>query len=262
MKMSKGSSEAKSRTKRYKGALHIHSNLSRDGTLSIAELAQWYSSKGYQFLALTEHAEDMDRGKIETLVTDCARYSSENFCLIPGLEFACTPRLHIPAIGVVELIVEKEPVLVVEKIHENNGFAVLAHPRRLGWECPSDILKVVDAAEIWNVTSDGKFLPAPQALDAYRKMSEVNPKLLAITAHDFHRKEGYYDLALHVDLHSLGREAILEALKKGNYSICSRFFKMDAHGELLKPGKATLVFMSSRLRALRTARATIMQWLS
>ena len=44
---------------RAKGALHIHSQLSHDGTLTIAELASWYRGKGYQFLAMGEHAEDL-----------------------------------------------------------------------------------------------------------------------------------------------------------------------------------------------------------
>jgi len=53
---------------RVKGALHIHSQLSHDGTMTIAELASWYRGKGYQFLAMGEHAEDLNEAKVQMLV--------------------------------------------------------------------------------------------------------------------------------------------------------------------------------------------------
>ena len=53
---------------RAKGALHIHSQLSHDGALTIAELASWYRGKGYQFLAMGEHAEDLNDAKVQTLI--------------------------------------------------------------------------------------------------------------------------------------------------------------------------------------------------
>jgi predicted metal-dependent phosphoesterase TrpH len=40
---------------RVRGALHVHSKLSHDGTLTISDLVQLYRRNGYQFLALGDH---------------------------------------------------------------------------------------------------------------------------------------------------------------------------------------------------------------
>src|ERR1700736_3831333 len=80
---------------RTKGALHIHSKLSRDGTMTIAELASWYKQNGYGFIAMGEHAEDLDEAKVEALRQQSLQHSNDEFCVVPGIEFAVTKTLHI-----------------------------------------------------------------------------------------------------------------------------------------------------------------------
>src|ERR1700722_18160063 len=77
---------ARRRPVRVKGALHIHSQLSHDGTMTIAELASWYRGKGYQFLAMGEHAEDLNEAKVQMLVDQSNQHSNEAFRVIPGIE--------------------------------------------------------------------------------------------------------------------------------------------------------------------------------
>jgi PHP domain len=245
-----------------RGALHMHSTLSRDGTLTIAELTEWYVQKGYQFIAITEHAEDMNESKVLTLREDGLRNSSSACCVISGLEFACTGNTHIPGIGVTDLIPERDPVHVVEEIHKRAGFAILAHPKKMKWVCPPEVIRVVDAVEIWNVGSDGKFLPAARALRTYRDMQTINPKLLAIAAHDFHRKGGFYDVALEMQVPALTRESIISNLHQGLYTIKSRFFQSDSHAEVIRPRETSLAFLSRQLSALRKVRSILMPWSS
>src|SRR5579864_9254892 len=126
------------RSMRIRGALHVHSHLSHDGTLSIAELAEWYRARRYRFMALAEHAQDIDEAKLERLVDESRRHSSPEFCVIPGLEFACRGGLHIAGLGVTALVKEFDPAAVIDTIHEHHGCAVLAHPRRNGWNCPPE----------------------------------------------------------------------------------------------------------------------------
>ena len=240
----------------------MHSTLSRDGTLTIAELVQWYICKGYQFIAITEHAEDMNESKVEILRQESLRNSSSACLVIAGLEFACPGNTHIPGIGITELISERDPVRVVEEIHKRDGFAILAHPKKMKWECPPEITRVVDAVEIWNVGNDGKFLPAALALRTYRKMLAVNSKILAIAAHDFHRKEGFYDVALEMEVPVLSKDYIICNLRQGLYTIKSRFFKSDSHAEFTRPKESSLVFLSRQLSALRKARSILMPWSS
>lgn len=170
-----------------RGALHVHSKLSHDGTLTIRELVQLYRRKGYQFVAMGEHAEDLDEAKVKQLREESAESSNQTFCVIPGIEFAGNQGMHIVGVGAASLIREMDPLGVIRGIHAQNGLAVLAHPKRIGWTCAPDILQAVNAAEIWNVGYDGKYLPSPKALSSFVQMQKINPKLLAVASHDFHR---------------------------------------------------------------------------
>lgn len=241
---------------RIRGALHVHSTLSRDGTLTIAELARYFKKKGYHFLAMGEHAEDLDEAKVQALREQSAANSDDTFCVIPGIEFAVTRQIHIVGIGVVELIPLADPVFVAGEMRKKRGMSILAHPKRLGWTCPPELLLALDAAEIWNVGYDGKYLPSAKALPAFAHMREVNPKLLAIASHDFHRTASFYDVAIEMDAPALVPDAILQGLKRGDYRVRSAFFNCDQHGHVSTAGAALVRLVSGRLEKIRRARST------
>jgi hypothetical protein len=234
--------------------LHVHSTLSRDGTMSVAELAAWYRGKAYHFVAMGEHAEDMTEAKTRALVEECAAHSTPQLLMIPGIEFACNSHIHILGIGVEQLIKSDDHLEVIRAIHAQDGFAVLAHPRRCQWSCPDEILRAVDAAEIWNVGYDGKFLPSGAAPEGIRRFREVNPKLLAVASHDFHKKESFYDVAVEVDVAELTRREVLARLRVGAFSIVSRFFAADPQARVSRPGESSLRFLSGQLGTLRKVR--------
>ena len=245
---------------RIRGALHIHSKLSRDGTMTIVELAQWYRRNGYQFLAMGEHAEDLDKANVQALREQSIENSNDTFCVIPGIEFAGNNDIHIVGIGVVSLIRAKDPAAIVEEIHEQGGLAILAHPKRIGWECPGEVLLAVDAAEIWNVGYDGKYLPSVKALSGFRRMQQINPKLLAVASHDFHRTTSFYDVAIEMDVASLSPEAILRRLRQGRYGIRSRFFQCDPEARMSRAKAASLRLLSQQLSNIRKARTVLLRW--
>lgn len=247
---------------RARGALHIHSKLSRDGTMTIAQLAYWYKRRGYQFLAMGEHAEDLDPTKVQALLNQSSESSNHEFCVIPGIEFASNNDLHILGIGVVRLISERNPQSVVDQIHQQGGLAILAHPKRIGWVCPTEVLIGVDAAEIWNVGYDGKYLPSAKALGGFATMQQINPKLLAVASHDFHRTPSFYDVAIEMDVASLSRDAILHNLQRGSYRIRSRFFSCDPGARMSGMKTAALRLFSEQLCKIRKARSALSRWSS
>jgi hypothetical protein len=256
------SASAPRRAVRIKGALHIHSTLSRDGTMTIAELVQWYRQNGYQFLAMGEHAEDLDEAKVQALREQSIENSNDEFCVIPGIEFAANNDIHILGIGVVGLIRKNDPVAVVEEIHEQGGLAILAHPKRIRWECPTDVLLAVDAAEIWNVRYDGKYLPPPEALSGFRKTQQINPRLLAVASQDFHQTASFYNVAVEMDGQSLTPEGILRNLRQGRYAIRSRFFRADSGARLSRMEALYLRLLSPQLNNMRKARSFFLPWSS
>lgn len=241
---------------RIRGALHVHSTLSRDGTMTIAELARYYKGKGYQFLAMGEHAEDLDEAKVQALRDQSIQNSDDQFCVIPGIEFAVTRQIHIVGIGIVNLIHLENPMYVAGQIGEQGGISILAHPKRLGWDCPPEVLLAMDAAEIWNVGYDGKYLPSAKALPAFERMRQINPRLLAIASHDFHRTASFYDVGVEMDAASLSPDPILQNLKCGAYRVCSAFFNCDPHGHASAAGAALVRHVSGTLEQMRRVRSS------
>ncbi|HVB34924.1 MAG TPA: hypothetical protein VNJ52_11210 [Patescibacteria group bacterium] len=247
---------------RVKGAVHIHSALSGDGTMTIAEIAQFYRQRNYHFIALTDHAEDLDADAVEILKRDSRDNSDSHFCIIPGLEFSAHAQLHILGLGVTELLPQDNRLAVIDQIHSRGGLAILAHPRRLGWNCPAGILRAIDGVEIWNVGYDGKFLPSARALGGFAEMRQVNPRLLAVAGHDFHRRESFYDVGLEMDVAKLSAEAILEILRGGHYRIRSRFFQTVPDARISPAKAAYLRMIGGQLRNLRRARSFGLGWFS
>lgn len=243
-----------------RGALHVHSTLSHDGSLTVTELAQFYAKRRFQFVAIGEHSQDMDPAKVEALVEESAAASTLNFLVVPGIEYTCdVPGMHIFGLGAVALPSDTRPMTTVRVIHECGGFAVLAHPRRIGWQCPAELLNELDGVEVWNVGYDGKYLPSVHAPMAFRRMKQANPRLLAVAAHDLHRGPEFYDVALEMEVEVLTRDAILSALRAGAYRISSRFFRVGPRFEISWIETALLRLASAQLGYLRQARAA-MRW--
>jgi predicted metal-dependent phosphoesterase TrpH len=245
---------------RAKGALHVHSTLSRDGTMTIPNLARFYREKGYDFIAMGEHSEDLDTEKIQILQEQCASNSDNAFCVIPGLEFTCRGGFHIFGMGAVGLTRDVDPLAVVAEIHALNGLAILAHPSKYRWDCLRELLCAVDAAEIWNVQYDGKYLPSFRAPRAFERMQRANPLLLAIAGHDFHGSAGFYDVSIEMEVETLRPGGIFERIRQGSYLIKSRFFRAEPHPRFSWASAAGLTLMSGQLAILRWARDLLVRW--
>lgn len=247
---------------RLKGALHVHSTLSHDGTLTIEELAEWYVRRGYQFIAIGEHSQDMSEEKVEILKNQSAQHSGNGFCIIPGIEYTCKGGIHIFGLGALGLTREMDPVRVAEEIRAQGGLAILAHPYRCNWTCAPELLKVLHAVEIWNVGYDGKYLPSFRALGAFRRMRLVNRELLAIAGQDFHRKPAFYDVAIQTEAEHLAPETIRSSLLRGDYVIKSRFFQTTGRADFSSLKSACLCAVSWQLGNLRKGRDLFRRWLA
>lgn len=238
----------------------MHSTFSHDGTLTLAGLADWYRRKNYQFIALTEHAEDLDQEASRALLEECLELSSARFCVIPGVEFSCSDA-HVLGIGVVTSAGRADALEAAETIHRQGGIAVLAHPKRFGWSCPDEILRAVDAVEIWNVGYDGKYLPQARATGSYTAMKRIHSSLLAMAGHDLHQIGSFYDVALEMNVGTLSVGAVLSNLRHGHYTIRSRFFRAGSRGEISASRATLLRLLSGQLGTIRRARSLVLELL-
>jgi hypothetical protein len=224
--MTKVSKAPKTRKKILKGALHIHSSISHDGTMSMAELSLFFRERKFDFILITEHSESISDGVTNELIDECDRCSSSGFLIIPGLEFGCRDELHILGLGVSRISESDDPLEVVRHIRQQGGVAVLAHPTKKEYSLDGAWIGELDGVEIWNSAYDGKFLPQAKSIRTFKELAQKNPHLKPFAGMDLHQEKNYYDVTLKINRNGLNRNQILKDLKEGNFTLESTFFKM------------------------------------
>jgi hypothetical protein len=105
-----------SRQQWQKGSLHVHAAPSGDSRTPVAEVVAWYESRGYGFIALTDHnrVTEVDSSK-STLGKPFVRDADKGVIVLSGVELTYNPdvcdpppppefdkkcRIHVNAIGV------------------------------------------------------------------------------------------------------------------------------------------------------------------
>jgi len=245
---------------RVKGAVHVHSNLSHDGKLSLAEVASFYRAHNFNVVAIGEHSQDMDDARISALIAECDANSDASFRMIPGIEFTCDNGMHILGVGVTQLSPRRAPIEIAGHIRRQQGYAVLAHPSRFGWKCDPEILSAVDAAEIWNVGYDGKYVPSVDAARNFAALRKANPGLHAIASHDLHARAGFYNVAVEMELPELSAAAVIARLRAGEYRNVSPLFSLRPQAPYEGPKTTWLSLIGRQRDRFRKMRAMILRW--
>lgn len=209
----------------YKGNLHMHTSRS-DGALSPEDACELYGSRGYDFIALTDHWK----------LSPADTY--KNMLLLSGCEYnvGANPRdgvYHILAIGCTGdpgIEHTDTPQAIVDKIHEKSGLAVIAHP---AWSIntPEQIEAVggFDATEIFNSVSDlprnvrpysGTIVDMLASNAMNRQKEGKNGYILPLLATDDAHWYGKNDACrsyIMVKAGELTREAILSAIRAEDF---------------------------------------------
>ena len=173
----------------YKGNLHTHTTNS-DGAYAPEETIALYKSKGYDFLALTDHWFHGE-GRQE-----------ENFLLLNGTEFDVGSTVQEGIYHIVGIGMEKAPALtkrapglsaqkIIDEIHNVNGIAILAHP---AWSLDraSEVAKLygIDGCEIYNTTSGLPWNCRPYSGVFFDEMALLGHYLPCMAADDAHHYTG------------------------------------------------------------------------
>ncbi len=122
----------------YKADLHIHSQKSFDGRMSVDDIIKYAKAKGLNALAVTDHDGYFDG-------------TAEGIEIIRGCEFS-TEYGHLLGLFMTEPIDEKDFYKIVDKVHSQGGIVVLAHPyqRRNMEEKVESIAHLIDGVEVFN----------------------------------------------------------------------------------------------------------------
>lgn len=233
--------------KKFRGLIHIHTTYSYDGTLSLPDVVNLVKNKQYNFIILTEHAEDFDDKKMQTVVNECKEASDDAFLVIPGLEFNING-IHILGIGIEYYIHETEPAELIRKIHENNGLAILAHTVDYK-NIPYAKVKDVDLIEIWNPRYGERLAPSIASIKVLNEFRTMKKTYCATGGLDLHTIKDIVPLYQRVFSDRLTQRDILNSLKRGEYTTIHGFIELPP---LKNPAitMATLIHLSAIVQCI------------
>lgn len=227
----------------YLGVLHLHSNYSYDAKLSLAELREILRARGLSFALMTEHTDELTEERARAFVRECEALSDDSFVFIPGFEVSYKDT-HILMPGSRMFLTNHASEEEVVAWRKESALAILAHPHRNGYRTSHIPEGVLDGIEVWNAQYDGKRFPRNGGRELYKKLRSENPSLLAFAGWDFHREAHAGGPVLVIELPSFSEASILEALKKGAYTLDSDAVSLGSDGRLLA-GDALAVSLSS-----------------
>jgi hypothetical protein len=201
----------------FKGNLHTHTTLS-DGRLSPEEVIDLYKSKGYEFLALTDHWV-MSRSE-----------RKNGMLMISGCEYDTGDMVNMGIFHIVGVGMERpvnlkhiplnKPQDIIDAVVGAGGEAILAHPC---WSVmdPGDIKMIHGfcGAEIFNSTSDlpanGRRADSGVYFDIWGNAGRL---VNCMAADDSHNYSGEQTKSfIMVNAAELTKEAIMQSIHEGNY---------------------------------------------
>ena len=208
----------------WRGNIHTHSTLS-DGALPPDRVVEAYRDAGYDFMMLSEHF----LGRFSWPVADTRKFRSNSFTTLIGAELhapvtAVGELWHIVAAGLplgFEACGEKETgAEVARRAAEAGAFIGIAHP---AWsQLTIEDGRTIDVAHAVEIYNHGCAVECDRG-DGWYLMDQLlneGRKLTAFATDDAHFHHGDHDAFggwVQVKAPSLEPEAILEALKAGDF---------------------------------------------
>lgn len=224
-----------------RGAVHIHTTYSADGKVALPDFCRMARERDLRFLLMSEHAENITEKEYKGFVEACEQESDEDLLVIPGLEFMYDDYVHILGLGLSEHPGLHEMKGQIDRIHSLGGVAVLAHANTCQ-KVPYEELEDVDAVEAWNSRYWGRFAPDPKGLSILKKLRKrLNKPVPCLGGLDFHGIHHFRGLVIEVNADELTGEAVLSAIRKGDYTLSNGRFRL---GAFEYPGPARMAVYS------------------
>ncbi|MCL5105166.1 MAG: ATP-grasp domain-containing protein [Armatimonadetes bacterium] len=210
------------------GIMHVHSDYSVDGSLTISEIRDYCLGSGLAFACITDHAEDVSPVQFERLVRECEDASDDLFDALPGLEFP-VGKAHVLALGLWTAPRAACGLPALREAKGNGALIVLAHPRFGGSDISPDLLDVLDGVEVWNGRYDGGFVPDPDVLRLHQQLAARKPTLVAFGGCDLHDREqrGIIRMVIRT---SIAPSDILSTLGVGRFETRGLLWRLDSSG--------------------------------
>lgn len=226
-----------------KGVLHVHSTYSYDGKESLVALRDFLLSKGVSFCCVTEHTDHLTIEQAQLFVQECKVLSGSQFMFIPGFEVPYK-NAHILLIGTEVFLAQIADAQILKTWSAKSVLTVLAHPVRNKFKLDAVMEEVIDGIEIWNQQYEGKLVPRQRSVRLFKEYRKKNSALLATGGLDFHRKEHFGSPIYALNVERITSEAILQALKSGEYSFGNNKIQVTSQGSWKKDASFKHRFLS------------------
>lgn len=201
----------------FKGNLHTHTTNS-DGDMEPEKVIELYRSRGYDFMAMTEHWKYTPEAHID------------DFLIVPGIEYdfgsdAAEGIFHIVCLGHsadLEGMHRRIPFSedILTRVRALGGICEIAHPAwSLNTPAMLEALPRFDASEIFNSVSDQPFNCRPDSgliLDMLAAKGMPLP-LLAVDDVHFYKESDACRSFIMVNVDELTTENVIAAIKNGNF---------------------------------------------
>jgi hypothetical protein len=225
---------------KIKGICHVHSSYSHDGEVSLADLKDYFKQKGFQFLLLTEHINDVSGDIIRQIVEECQSLSDKEFIIIPGLEIK-DGKEHFLIIGIDGSQNEVEELI---RGQLSSKMVIWAHPFFMGTPRQDRAMNnPIDGMEIWNSVYDGKSFPRWQALKLLDKLRQ-GKDFYGLGGIDFHRFSHAGGPYLTLEVQNFSQEEILKKLKAGQFTLQKNNLVVGSDGSISGADKLKVKLMS------------------
>lgn len=236
--------------------LHVHSNFSYDGEMSVAELAAMARDNGFGVLCLADHTRGLTPDRARRMVAECEANSRDDLLIVPGFEFDQRDEHHILGLGMTQLVAEDNYGALITEIRAQGGFSVLAHPKPGDLTRHPELTYTVDGIEIWNTVHDGQYLPNPAAAAEFHHAQQHGGVAVPLAASDFHHRGNLKSLALHLHLRPGGLDwpAVRDALRNGRFHLANRWYRVPSTG-LGTAGIAAVRFLRRAQNVVAQAKA-------
>lgn len=204
-------------SERLRAAYHLHTNYSSDGKTSLAELAAAARRLDWRCLLLADHLEDFSPEIFDKYLAECAQLSDSKLLIIPGVEVKTAEGYHLAFVGVNKLPAGETTRTLIEDARAQGALVTLCHPAQNRTPGPCDWMELLHGVEFWNARSSSRFAPDIQSLRFAENLRRQFPHIQYFPALDLHYTWELRDLDLSLRTDRLEPQAILSALKDGNF---------------------------------------------
>ena len=207
---------------KLRGSYHTHSRYSHDGVFTLEELKRSFREKGYDFVIMTEHAEDLTTDSYETFYKECETLSDDSFLFIPGLEVPYEGRVHVgcfPSASTYDRVPLYHEGITYMRNH--GAISIFHHPSKQGYYMNETFRTLLDGIEIWNSRYEGRWAPSMRTMQFARQHFLGT---LFFGGLDLHKTTQFGGPAITLDVSAFTIEFIIDALKKNKFALQGKYF--------------------------------------